>query len=268
MNKHKKIFIISAGFISFFILNRLFLYKLIGILNTLIIYKSLSYALAYTLIGIPAFIILLFIHKPAQLISSSGISSGFFKGLAAAFIFTLPMFIGYGSLFKFSDTLTFEKAVIMTLCAGFFEELYYRGIFFGQLFRYTKTGFMPAALIGSVIFGAIHLYQGNNIASAAGVFGVTAIGAVFFSWVYVEWNYNLWISIWLHTFMNLSWMLFPSCSNAMGGIFSNVFRILTIAATIIFTVIYKKRNCHKFEINRHNLCVNKEKVQYTKIGRL
>ena len=43
---------------------------------------------------------------------------------------------------------------------GFFEELICRGLFFGVLFRFCRWGFLPAALLSSVIFSLGHMYQG------------------------------------------------------------------------------------------------------------
>ncbi len=63
-----------------------------------------------------------------------------------------------------------------TVIAGFFEELFFRGILMGQLFRYAKWGFVPSMLIASVIFGIGHIYQGADLVSSilAGV--VTGLG--------------------------------------------------------------------------------------------
>ena len=74
-------------------------------------------------------------------------------------------------------------------------------------------------------------------------FGVTFLGGLYFSWIYVKWNFNLWCPIGMHFFMNLSWQLFVVEGNsvAAGGIISNVFRILSVALAVIITNIYQKR---------------------------
>jgi len=75
----------------------------------------------------------------------------------------------------------------------------------------------------------------------AGVFAVTFLGAAFFAWFYAEWDFNLWVPIFLHTFMNLAWTLFTVSENAAGGLAANIFRDLTIAAAIAGTILYKRR---------------------------
>jgi len=78
-------------------------------------------------------------------------------------------------------------------------------------------------------------------------FSVTALGAVYFSWVYVECNYNLWVAIGLHMFMNFCWIVFPAEGNvnAAGTLLPNILRLASIALTIILIVFYKKKQSSK-----------------------
>jgi len=78
-----------------------------------------------------------------------------------------------------------------------------------------------------------------------------------FAWLYVEWNYNLWVPIFLHMLMNLSWGLFSVSDNAFGGIYSNVFRIATIVLAITLTLFYKKKKRTKLEINKNTIWMKK-----------
>ena len=78
-------------------------------------------------------------------------------------------------------------------------------------------------------------------------------GAIFFAWLFAEWKYNLWVSIFTHTFMNLSWSIFAFDDTALGGTTANIFRALTIIIAIGFTIIYKKRNNQEFVINKQTL---------------
>ncbi|HPR61515.1 MAG TPA: hypothetical protein PLF35_11245, partial [Prolixibacteraceae bacterium] len=75
-----------------------------------------------------------------------------------------------------------------------------------------------------------------------------------FAWLYVEWENNLWVPIFLHIFMNFSWIFFEVGSNALGGVFINIFRAVTIALTILITILYHKKNGLK--IKKRNLLIN------------
>ena len=142
--------------------------------------------------------------------------------------------------------------------AGIFEELVYRGFVFGQLFRYARWGFLPAALLTALAFGSLHLYQGHDPVSALTAFGITALGSIFFSWLYVEWNYNLWGVIWLHTLMNLPWIVFRvSTSGAVGDTGANALRLCTIILAIGLTVAYKRKRGLPYRIQINTLITNK-----------
>lgn len=208
--------------------------------------------LAYSIEGIPSVLLLLLLHQPAQLAASLGLSKDFFKGLLAAFIFTLPMLLGYAVVFAYNDQLTWQEVIIGSVCAAFFEELYFRGILFGQLFRYGKIGFFPAILLGAVLFALAHLHQSNDPAELVGIFGATFVGAILFAWVYAEWD-NLWVPIFLHLLMNLYWGLFSAGDNAMGGNEANLFRLLTIALAIGGTIIYKRKKKLALAVNKRTI---------------
>jgi uncharacterized protein len=163
------------------------------------------------------------------------------------------MFIGFALCFQFNSKLTLNEVLITGVAAAFFEEFIFRGFLFGQLFRYTKLGFIPSILLGAFLFAAMHLYQSNDLPTLIGVFLTTFMGAVLFAWLFVEWNYNLWISIFLHFFMNLAWMIFSVSDNAFGGLYANVFRIITIVLAIGLTILYKRKNGTPMTINRDNI---------------
>ncbi len=151
------------------------------------------------------------------------------------------------SYISFTFSSTFLKVfysylfwVVPTLVAGFFEEYFFRGFLFGILFRKLKWGFVPASILGGIIFGIGHLYQSSTLIETIGIFAITTMGAIWFSWLYTEWENNLWVPIFLHILMNLSWILFEVSDNVLGGLYTNFFRIITIALTIIITIRYHK----------------------------
>lgn len=168
------------------------------------------------------------------------------------------MIAGYAVIGEFDRELSADEAFTWIFIAGMFEELVYRGFVFGQLFRYARWGFLPAALLAALAFGSLHLYQGHDPVSALTAFGVTALGSIFFSWLYVEWNYNLWSVIWLHTLMNLPWIVFRvSTSGAVGDIGANALRLCTIILAIGLTVAYKRKRGLPYRIQINTLITNK-----------
>ncbi len=180
------------------------------------------------------------------------ISVGFYFAL----ISTLPMIISSYFLGEFDKNLTLTTFLHYTIIGAFMEEFLFRGFIFGILFRKLKWGFIPASMLGGVVFGIGHLYQGSNFLESFSVFIVTFIGALWFAWLFIEWKENLWIPIFLHIFMNLSWTVFNVGINAAGDSKTNVFRTITIILTIILTIVYNKKTGKGFTITKKKLLTN------------
>ena len=217
-----------------------------------------SYVLTYLIVGIPIFIGTILINKTTGFFRNLGLSWGVLSAVWTSLLFTAPMFIGGLLFFKFNQQIDIENFIAGTIIAGFMEELYLRGFLFGQLFRKTNLGFIPSILLGALIFASGHLYQSQIITELIGIFLVTFSGAIFFAWLYVEWDYNLWVPIFTHTLMNLSWNLFEIDSSALGDFKANVFRGLTILTAILFTVLYKRKKGLKLRVNRQTLILKKK----------
>jgi hypothetical protein len=171
-----------------------------------------------------------------------GMNGGFSRGLAVAFLVTLPMLVGYAWVSGFTINIEWGRDFLFgTLAAPFFEEFFYRAFLFGLLYRVAGWGLWPATLLDGLLFGAIHISQGDTVGAAAAVFAVTGLGAVGFSVIYKEWDWNLWLVIFLHAFMNFYWMAFDIASNAAGGFWANVFRVATVAIIIGWTVYNSRK---------------------------
>ena len=96
-------------------------------------------------------------------------------------------------------------------------------------------------MASAVFFGIGHLYQGESIGSVIGVFMVTFMGGMWFSWLFVEYGYNLWVPISYHFFMNLSWTVFDVSDSALGSLAPNIFRAATIALSIFLVIRHKQK---------------------------
>lgn len=121
------------------------------------------------------------------------------------------------------------------------------GLYVRVAFPVCKTGFFWAVILPALYFGSVHLYQGHDLLSALAAFGVTFIGALYFSWMYVEWNFNIWIPVGLHLLMNGAWSIFTmeGTEVAAGGWISNIARIISIALAIALTVYYRRKRGEK-----------------------
>lgn len=204
---------------------------------------SLRLVMRYIICGIPMLGFLFCLHKESDILSSLGLNGNVLKCLGFAAVCCAPMLIGMPIIGSFNSNLTFDRFLQMVVIAAIFEEIVYRGFMFGQLYRYGKLGFIWAILLPALFFGIGHLYQGDSLMSSLMAVGVTALGALYFSWVYVKCDYNLWISIGLHLFMNFSWIVFPveGNVNAIGTMLPNILRIASILLTITLIITLSKK---------------------------
>lgn len=157
------------------------------------------------------------------------------RAFVVAFAATLPML----AAFALTGGLRPEYSLLVLAVSGLFspvaEEVLFRGYAFGQLYRRAGWNFWPAILVPTLFFSAGHLYQAGGLVSALGIFGVTAIGSVWFAWLYLRWN-NLWVPLGLHSLMNIWWYLFAVDTSALGGWLANIARLATIAVSIVLTL--------------------------------
>lgn len=182
--------------------------------------------------------------KPKEIFSFLGMNGNIAKGFGIASISVLPIYIVFLILGSLNADTTLSLILRKSILPGFVEEFMFRAFMFGLLFRYAKTGFFWAVILPAIVFGSLHLYQGHDAISSLAAFGVTFLGAVYFSWMYVEWNYNLWVPVGLHILMNGAWVIFTMEGTEVvaGGLISNIMRVISILLAIAITVWYKKRN--------------------------
>lgn len=253
MNKHS---IISLSTLLVFMLYYLLI---TGIVPSPVKYSSNdgSFLLFYLLCCIPPYIVLRRIHKK-DWAASVGLKSSPLRGLVYALICVSPMLVYVVAVGRWNTTLSAWHLINATIIAGLFEELFFRGLLLGQLFRYARWGFIPAILIVSVIFGLGHIYQGTDITTSilAGV--VTGLGGLLFGWIYIETNYNLWCAAFLHILMNFSWTAFSvSDDGAIGNTGLNIVRMLTVVLAIALVIVYKKKKGMPYLVTRKTLWTNK-----------
>lgn len=217
-------------------------------------FVKLLYSYAWWIVPISLAVGLLYGFK--NILKELCLDKNILYGLLFSIIVVSPMLISSALIGKIDKEIDVTTLLHKTLFAGFMEEVLFRGFLFGLLFRRTGWGFIPATVLGAVIFAFGHLYQGSDTNELIGIFLVTFVGSAWFAWLFIEWKENLWIPIFLHIFMNLSWTLFNVSENALGGVYTNIFRFITIALTVVATIVYNNRK-NKFTVNGKNLLINK-----------
>ncbi len=186
--------------------------------------------------------------KPRGVFSFLGLGGNIAKGLGIAILCTLPIYLAFIIFGHINADTTFSLVARKSILSGFDEEFMFRAFMFGMLFRYARAGFFWSVILPALCFGSLHLYQGHDAASSLAAFGVTFLGAVYFSWMYAEWDFNLWVPVGLHVLMNAAWVVFAmeGTEAVTGGLVSNIARVASIALAIAITIWHKKRHGSKF----------------------
>ena len=157
---------------------------------------------------------------------------------AAAFSFVAasPMLVIFAVTSSINAKMSLLSVGVGCFVAPFAEEVLFRGYMFGQLYRRGRWGFWLSALIPSALFAVGHAYQAGELWELVGIFAVTGLGSILGCWIYMQWQFNLWVVFGLHGLMNLWWELFGVAETALGGWIANGARLLTIAAAILLTI--------------------------------
>lgn len=179
----------------------------------------------------------------ANVLKILGFNKTPWRGLGFAFLCTLPLPLVYTFTTPLQDTSTMLVDVLnYAVLPGTSEEVLFRCFLFGLLFRLANWGFLPAAMFGAIIFGAGHLYQGNTLLDSFGIFIITLVAALWWSWIYVEWNYNIWVPIGFHVLMNGWFNVFVVSETALLPIAGEIARALVVVISITVTVVLKRRD--------------------------
>jgi membrane protease YdiL (CAAX protease family) len=258
MQQSLKIVLITViAFGLYYSLQQLYFVEIRTWLESFVGNIGVSHFLTYLIVGVPLFVAVGWIRGGENYFDSLGFGQPFGRGLLLGLLCTSPMFIGYAIVFDFNVEITWTQIFTGAVIAALAEELFFRGILFGQVYRFTALGFVPSILLGALVFALGHLYQSQEFSTLLGVFFTTFLGAIWFAWLYVEWDYNLWVPIFLHLLMNLAWMMFSVADNAFGGSYANIFRIATIALTVGLTIWFKRKNGLGLAVNRHTFWMQK-----------
>ncbi|MGA9854458.1 MAG: CPBP family intramembrane glutamic endopeptidase [Gammaproteobacteria bacterium] len=187
------------------------------------------------------FIMLLFRKALLQALRELGLGNNFKTGWLLGLAATLPMpvifsIVGHAS---FNAEIALQ-VIVFGLFTGFAEETLFRGFAFGLLYRKVHLGFWLSIILPTVFFAAGHLYQVHGILDSLGILAVTGLGSLWFAWLYVRWEYNLWVPIAMHGLMDSWWTVFSASGTALGNTEANLARLLTILLSIVLTLWH----CH------------------------
>ena len=248
---YKNVFWITIlSFAGYFLIDELYFHEIRRALNDVINQAGVSQLITYTLVGIPIFAGTYLLHRKTGFFESLGLKRSILTGLFFALVCTVPMFFLYMIFYDFNTEITLNKILIIGLAAGFFEELYYRGFLYGFLYRYTRVGFILAALVAALLVAILLIFTGSDAGEIILIFLITFFSCLIYGWVYTEWDHNLWVPVFLHIFINISWEMFAIEKHEMGGSYATLIRLATVILMVGLTIISKRRKGSPLDIRR------------------
>lgn len=134
----------------------------------------------------------------------------------------------------------FDSLLIFGVVGPFVEEVLFRGFLFRQLRRWAGLPFWMAALLASLLFGAVHFDQGDTLAESLMNSGITFAGGLLFCWLVERWN-SIWPGFLIHAGLNLLWSVYTLGDNAVGGEMGNLARLATIVVALAATFAIPRR---------------------------
>ena len=191
------------------------------------------------------------IAGPRRWASAIGLDGSVWVAAKVGLISTAVLPITYALIAPLSSDNILQEIMGGAILPGIGEEIFYRGMLFGLLFRFAGWGFLPAALLGATIFGIGHFYQGNSILEFLGIFGITAIAAIWWSWMYIEWDNNIWVPAGLHILMNGYFAIFDVAEGTLGSWSFFFIRAVVVLISIWLTLRHVKARGH-FKVTRND----------------
>lgn len=170
-----------------------------------------------------------------QSLEMFGFGKGFQKPLLVAFISALPSFIGFAVINGYQP-ISLSQIFWGSILPGLNEELVYRAFIIGILVRYCDWNFWLTLFLSSFLFAYGHIYQATGLMEKVSVFLFASGAGIGFALFYKYWNWNIWFPIFMHVFMNLSFVLFVREGNILLNGTENIFRFLTLAIAIAITI--------------------------------
>ncbi|MFC1481454.1 lysostaphin resistance A-like protein [Candidatus Neomarinimicrobiota bacterium] len=184
-------------------------------------------------------------RKPVSwMVRELGLTGNARQGLWLGFLACSPMLVMPMVLGRFTATETVLRIVFMSAIWPLGEEILFRGYVFGQLVKRGGMNLWAAAITTGFVFGILHLgqaaVQNLPLSGEIGTVAIVSIGGIFFAWLFATWDYNLWVPMGMHLFMNLWWSVFDMADSPLGGWLPNVLRLVTVVLAIVLTV-YRDR---------------------------
>ncbi len=170
------------------------------------------------------------------LLDDLGLKRGLVPGLVVGVVICLPMLVLGATL---GEVRLEPRMIRIGLVGPFVEEWFFRGVLVLAMVRLTGVSFWAAAIVGGLLFGAVHVnpWSVDGFATQWPHMLVTGVGGVWFAWMALAWGRNLWVVVTAHALMNTVAPWYVGDTGTVGShVTFEVARALTIALATVMTI--------------------------------
>ncbi len=173
-----------------------------------------------------------------KLLKVSGLKKDIIKPIIYSLLIFIPSFVILYFIVGIKEHNYNYSFMWGSLGGPFSEELVYRGLAIGVLVKLCNWNKFIACILPSVFFGIVHIWQGEDLTSTLGIVLITAIGGIYFGWLFLKWDFNLWPAIFMHIGMNTIWTIFALGDNAIGGQIGNINRLIIVVLGVFLSFVF------------------------------
>ncbi|HEX9986137.1 MAG TPA: CPBP family intramembrane glutamic endopeptidase [Thermoanaerobaculia bacterium] len=164
---------------------------------------------------------------------------GLLRAVAFGFVAASPMLVGF-AVTRSIHVPDVAATVFLSAIFPFAEELIARGFAFGLLYWREKWPLWAAVTAVAAVTGASHIEKGQTVLQILGLFAVTGLGGLVFSWLLARWG-SLWFPFAFHALMNLWWNIFSVAETALGGWYPFALQLGSVLLAVAVTVRLKPK---------------------------
>lgn len=176
-----------------------------------------------------------------------GLAKPILPAIVIGGVIVLPMVAVFLATSALSTHLSWSALLATSLLAPLSEELLFRGYLFRQLYRSSGWSFLGSVLLSAGVFAIAHLRvlisKPGSATELLAAVGMLAIGGVFFAWLLIRWDDNLWVPISVHAFMNFVCELF-ACDDSRINRSTTIARVLVVCTAAALVLLRRRRIKH------------------------
>lgn len=178
------------------------------------------------------------LHGDKEYLRALGLKESLGMGLGVGLVIVAPAVLSFFVLGARDPSIPFWPTVVCTsLIPSIAQELCFRGMLFGFLFRFASWSFFPAALLGGAVYSLTLDVDGLASSDVGASVFWAVLQTLWLSWLYMKWKWNLWVGVVIQVVFRLTWALASDGEDQFGGFFKNLHLLAMMIWSFAFVAL-------------------------------